>query len=212
MRPTPGDARPRSAGLDSAANRALAVRRARPRRRSSQGFDDTPGRHSLKVPRAPQVATIGAPLPRRFPALVAGLLVAAVALLAWPFRTLPAASLDLSWEIGLHQAAAAGLRFGHDIVFTYGPLGFLAFPTPFVGPTSALAFVAMLLLVLAAAAVLVHESRRLFPLSVAIVVALVAARALAFILPLEVLQFIAFALGVELLRRGTGGRPDRIAV
>src|SRR5206468_10927209 len=62
------------------------------------------------------------------------------------------------------------------------------------------------------AAVLMHESRRLFPLWAAVVVTLVAARAIAFIRPPEVLQFIAFALGVELLRRGIRGRPDRIAV
>jgi len=164
------------------------------------------------VPRAPQVAAIGAPMPRRFPVPLGGLLVAAVALLAWPFRTLPAPSLDLSWEIGLHQAALAGLRFGHDIVFTYGPLGFLSLPTPFVGPTSALAFVAMLALVLVTAAVLLHESRRLFPLWAAVVVTLVAARALAFIRPPELLEFVAFALGVELIRRRNVGRPDRIAV
>jgi hypothetical protein len=37
-------------------------------------------------------------------------------------------SLDMSWSIGLHKAADAGLIFGKDIVFTYGPLGFLTVP------------------------------------------------------------------------------------
>jgi hypothetical protein len=34
--------------------------------------------------------------------------------------------LDTSWMLGLHVAFAAGWRWGHDVVFTYGPLGFLA--------------------------------------------------------------------------------------
>ncbi len=39
------------------------------------------------------------------------------------------AGLDPSWYIGLHKAANEGLIFGRDIVFTYGPLGFLTVPT-----------------------------------------------------------------------------------
>jgi hypothetical protein len=33
---------------------------------------------------------------------------------------------DTSWMLGLHVAFAAGWRWGHDVVFSYGPLGFLA--------------------------------------------------------------------------------------
>lgn len=36
--------------------------------------------------------------------------------------------LDPSWRIGLHKAANEGLIYGRDIVFTYGPLGFLTIP------------------------------------------------------------------------------------
>jgi hypothetical protein len=148
----------------------------------------------------------------RHPRLLAGILVASIATMAWRFRTYPAITLDLSWEIGLHQAAASGLRFGHDIVWTYGPLGFLAFPTPFVGATSALAFASMVLLVVTTVAILWHESRRLFPAWAAVIVTLVAARALGFILPLELLQFVALALGVQLLRRERPVGPVRISV
>jgi hypothetical protein len=35
------------------------------------------------------------------------------------------ASLDQSWRLALTEAARAGMRFGHDIVFTFGPLGFV---------------------------------------------------------------------------------------
>jgi hypothetical protein len=148
----------------------------------------------------------------RTAAVLAALLVPPIAILSWPFRTDPGVTLDLSWEIGLHQAAAAALRFGHDVVWTYGPLGFLAFPTPFVGATSALAFLAVVLLVGGSVAILLAESRRLFPLWIAPVVALLAARALAFILPTELLQFAALALGVEVLRREDRAGPYRIPV
>ncbi len=36
--------------------------------------------------------------------------------------------LDLSWVQALHMAVASGLIFGRDILFTYGPLGYLFFP------------------------------------------------------------------------------------
>ena len=35
------------------------------------------------------------------------------------------ASLDQSWRLAITVAAHAGMRFGHDIVFTFGPLGFV---------------------------------------------------------------------------------------
>ncbi len=38
--------------------------------------------------------------------------------------------LDPSWIIGLNAAHARGFLFGRDIVFTYGPLGYLLFPVP----------------------------------------------------------------------------------
>ena len=38
----------------------------------------------------------------------------------------PNENLDPSWNWALHEAFSRGLRFGHDIVFTYGPFGFLA--------------------------------------------------------------------------------------
>ncbi len=40
----------------------------------------------------------------------------------------PAADPDSSWKAGLVMAHAHGLRFGRDLVFTYGPLGFVGHP------------------------------------------------------------------------------------
>ncbi len=36
--------------------------------------------------------------------------------------------LDNSWKIGLNMARISGLQFGKDIVFTFGPLGFMYLP------------------------------------------------------------------------------------
>ncbi len=36
--------------------------------------------------------------------------------------------LDASWAVGLNEASNRHLVYGRDIVFTYGPLGFILFP------------------------------------------------------------------------------------
>lgn len=70
----------------------------------------------------------------------------AIGLLTWPIASMePDAGIDASWVTGLHVAARERLAFGDDIVFTFGPLGFLGFPEPYLGWTSAagLAFVGL---------------------------------------------------------------------
>jgi hypothetical protein len=48
------------------------------------------------------------------------------AVFSWPEPAIPlSAGLDGSWEIGLHLATREGMDFGEDVLFTYGPLGFL---------------------------------------------------------------------------------------
>ncbi len=44
--------------------------------------------------------------------------------LPWPLLNTHS-GLDSSWIVGINWALARGLQFGRDIVFTYGPLGFL---------------------------------------------------------------------------------------
>jgi hypothetical protein len=52
-----------------------------------------------------------------------------VVLVTWPASDLvPRAGLDASWRAGLAMAARQGLRHGEDVLFTYGPLGFLGTP------------------------------------------------------------------------------------
>lgn len=53
----------------------------------------------------------------------------AVGVLTWPIESLrPEGGVDPSWKAGLHLAAKAGLDHGDEIVFTHGPLGFMAYP------------------------------------------------------------------------------------
>lgn len=62
-------------------------------------------------------------------AAVRALLVAAIALIAWPVRWYPVtAGLDASWAFAVNAAHAQGWIFGRDVFFTYGPLAWLALP------------------------------------------------------------------------------------
>lgn len=54
------------------------------------------------------------------------LLAAVVALATWSVQFgAPGPGLDPSWRAGLFMAADQGLNFGTDVIWTYGPLGFL---------------------------------------------------------------------------------------
>lgn len=47
-----------------------------------------------------------------------------------PFAgTIPTPGIDHSWQTGLNIAFTRGMQFGKDIVFTFGPLGFLFIPS-----------------------------------------------------------------------------------
>jgi hypothetical protein len=70
---------------------------------------------------------------------------AALVWMSWPVASLtPEAGLDGSWQIALSLAARDRLSFGRDLVFSYGPLGFLAHPRLVTFPTAlaAIAFAA----------------------------------------------------------------------
>jgi hypothetical protein len=57
------------------------------------------------------------------------LLIVYIALLSFHFRIFPLApGLDPSWMFTLNYVVNSSLLFGKDLVFTYGPLGFLAHP------------------------------------------------------------------------------------
>ena len=99
------------------------------------------------------------------------------------------------------------LRQGVDIVFTYGPLGFLSIPQPHLGATSLLAptsprpathfgLVAILLL----------EARRALPLRAAALVFLVIARTFAMLPPPQRSRLFSSIVCVEALAGRSGSR------
>jgi len=95
---------------------------------------------------------------RRLPTWVLGVLVA---LLSWKVQfgvTRP--GLDPSWGAGLYMATRDGLEYGRDVVFTYGPLGFLSNPVGWDGDLAALAFGFQVALDVALACSLVWVLRR----------------------------------------------------
>lgn len=54
------------------------------------------------------------------------LLVLVLAGVLGPFAPVfPASGLDPSWQLGLNQALVQHLRFGKQVIFTFGPYAFL---------------------------------------------------------------------------------------
>jgi hypothetical protein len=122
--------------------------------------------------RAPRRARIRAALLSE-PAIVVGLVI-----LSWPVSsTLIKSDLDGSWQLALHLAIQRGLHFGSDIVFSYGPLGFLTVPWPWLGLTTLAALLLAGTLQVALCLVALRAARRFLPLWAAIVVAYLAGRA-----------------------------------
>jgi hypothetical protein len=107
--------------------------------------------------------------------------------------------LDRSWQVALHLAAAMDLRQGVDLVFTYGPLGFLSVPQPYLGGTSLLALLACAGVYFGLVAVLLVEARRVLPLWAAAVVVLAIARSFALLEPSEAFQALVFVICLEAL-------------
>jgi hypothetical protein len=88
-----------------------------------------------------------------------------VAVLTWPVAGLsPPIGLDPSWVIGLYMAAERGMDFGTQIVFTYGPLGFLTQPSVAVVWLGRLAFLWAALVQTGVCIALLWASRRAFGL------------------------------------------------
>jgi hypothetical protein len=94
--------------------------------------------------------------------------------ITWPVGSLlPGTGLDNSFAAGLHLAAHEGLRYGTQVVATYGPLGFLRFPFLYYTWTARLALVyaggVHLLLCLS----VLWSLRRMLPVLLAFALALV---------------------------------------
>jgi hypothetical protein len=104
------------------------------------------------------------------------LLGALVTLITWPFFGLaPSTGIDPSWVEGLYMAAARGLDAGTEIVFSFGPLGFLDFPGAFEIDLGRLAFFWSGLVQLLFCTALLWAARRAFGLPVGLAVTVFAA-------------------------------------
>lgn len=122
------------------------------------------------------------PRPRRQPRGVylrrAAVLVAVlgIALITWPFGQLaPGLSTDASWQLGLSLAVSKGLTFGRQAVFTYGPLGTVAFPRVGTPGTLALGILGAAVIQLALVGVLLRSLLRLLPWPAAVGITFVGA-------------------------------------
>jgi len=97
---------------------------------------------------------------------------AAAALLAWrPALHAPGAGLDAGWNAGLTMAVAQGLQFGREIVFSYGPLGFLQSPFAYYSHLGFLALLFTALVNVCFCIALVRALARVLPLLVAVAIA-----------------------------------------
>lgn len=141
-------------------------------------------------------------------------IAAVLAILSWPGLTLGAQpGFDGSWVGGLHMAMRSGLEFGDEITWTYGPLGFLAYPTLYYLPTSLLSLAALIAAYLAAVTVVAQGLFRAFGGLTAAALAFVVAPAVAIagaFLP----EFLCSLLVVACARSGLkdrGGLQARTA-
>ncbi len=101
---------------------------------------------------------------------------ALLGILTWPVGGIePTVGLDPSWVAGLYMAAEHGLEAGAQIVFTYGPLGFLGLPNVFGIWMGRIAFFWYVLVQIAFCSGLLWASRRAFGLPIGLVLTFIAA-------------------------------------
>lgn len=96
-------------------------------------------------------------------------LAAVLAVLTWPVASIgPTVGPDPSWVAGLYMATGSGLDFGREVVFTYGPLGFLGTPALYDQQLWIVACLFQAALHFALALSLLWVARRALPLPVAL--------------------------------------------
>jgi hypothetical protein len=126
---------------------------------------------------------------------------AIVCLLTWQIAfSVPIPGLDQSWMGGLYMAVNDGKDFGTEIVFTYGPLGFLQWPGVWEGWLGVLSFLFLALIFYSFAVIMIDALERSVGLVAAAVVAFL------FFVTIPDLEQVPLALGLGLcflaLRKG----------
>ena len=131
---------------------------------------------------------------RRPPTWLLGLVLA---VLTWQVQLAPpSVGLDASWIAGLSMATHEGLHYGTQIVFSYGPLGFLALPLIFYPTFGLISLVCLGALYIGFCSMLIWCLRRHLPWWLC----LIAGFALLGLLPLiEQALILATLLAVALL-------------
>jgi hypothetical protein len=136
--------------------------------------------------------------------------VVAIAVAAWPVHSVrPEVGSDWSWVAALSYVAEHGLRFGDQIAWTYGPLGFLDTwyrPVLYYGDVLLLSWLCTALLQILLALALLVALRRSLPLPAA---AVLAAGVLA--LAVDLAPALALAWCALVLGRPADAPRDRLA-
>lgn len=124
------------------------------------------------------------------------LLGAIVALLGWELgMNSPGPGIDQSWNAGLAIGAHEGMQWGREIVFSYGPLGFLQSQSMWFSDQAVLAFLFSAGVYLGFCIALVYALRRVLPAGVALLLAFLAVGVLPLIeQPLLLGALVALAL------------------
>jgi hypothetical protein len=129
-----------------------------------------------------------------------------VALLGWRIGfDRPGIGLDASWNAGLAMAVEQGLHWGRDIVFTYGPLGFLQTGSVWFTGQTVLSFLYSGLVYVVFCVGLVWALRRRLPLVLACVAAFVAVA----VLPLLEMSLLSAVFACFWLLEGGAERTPR---
>jgi hypothetical protein len=144
-----------------------------------------------------------------FSTLAAGI---AIAWVSWPLGSLePSTGLDSSWQAALNMAAHQSLDFGEDVIFTYGPLGFLATPFLYYPPYAGLAGLYVGVLHVATVASLLWAARRVFGFVPAIIATWAIAKTVILLFPTTLfVPAVAFIWCVEAIRHGGSGWTLRL--
>jgi hypothetical protein len=119
-----------------------------------------------------------------------------LALVAWPKGIAdPGVGVDFSWIAGLYMAIEEGKHFGTEVVYTYGPLGFLAWPVLWSSWLPVLAYLHFCVIYLAFTAVLMWSLNRTVGLLTAAIIVFFSYSAVGFSsqLPLLIAVGLSFA-------------------
>jgi hypothetical protein len=136
------------------------------------------------------------------PQLVPIALALLVALAAWGGTVGVTAGIDTSWQTGLHMAAENHLRAGHDWVYTYGPLGFAAYPAWFGVATGAISVLLNVALRVGFAHCIIVIVRKRLPLPFGVIAAYLALVAWPLESPEVAVFLLVLVLSVAALSEG----------